>query len=198
MAAIPQAQEPQPRLRLFYALDLPDDVRDEIAAWSARELRDDALRPVPAESLHLTLCFLGSTPREQLADAERQLQRLRPRRVPLALRCEVVAKPPRRPGLFALEAESQEAVELQGKLASALAAAGLYEPERRPFWPHVTVARVRAERGGKRLRRVVRRPGPLPEDLVRTFASVRVALYRSNLRPEGARYARLANLDLPR
>ena len=41
------------------------------------------------------------------------------------------------------------------------------------------------------------RPGELPQALVHTFDSVRIALYRSKLRPTGAEYVSLANLDLP-
>ncbi len=44
---------------MFVALDLPDRVREEIAAWGREELADPALRPVPAETLHITLAFLG-------------------------------------------------------------------------------------------------------------------------------------------
>ena len=38
----------------------------------------------------------------------------------------------------------------------------------------------------------------LPDGLVRTFDSVRMALYRSILRPTGAEYIPLATCDLPR
>ena len=62
MAAADQSKGRGRRERLFIALDLPDKVRDGLAAWGASELVDPALRPVRPESLHLTLVFLG--PRE--------------------------------------------------------------------------------------------------------------------------------------
>jgi RNA 2',3'-cyclic 3'-phosphodiesterase len=180
------------------ALDLPDRVRSEIDAWAAAELRDDALRPVAAEKLHLTLCFLGHIPAEEVERAARIVQELRPRPVPITFRPEPAAKPKGRPRLFALDADSPAAAELQAELAQALASARVYEPEKRPFWPHLTVARVRTEPGSRRRpRRVRTRPGELPEALVHTFDSVRIALYRSHLRPGGAQYEPLANLDLP-
>lgn len=49
--------QPAPRVRLFVAADLPDDVRAALAAWRPS---DGALRPVAPEYLHVTLCFLGS------------------------------------------------------------------------------------------------------------------------------------------
>ena len=50
--------------RLFVALDLPAPVRETLLRWRAPLLTasPDALRPVPAEALHVTLCFLGSRP----------------------------------------------------------------------------------------------------------------------------------------
>ena len=186
------------RIRAFVALDLPDRVRSGIDAWSAAELRDEALRVVSAEKLHLTLCFLGHVPPEDLERAERIVLGIKPRPVPVTLRAEPVAKPRGRPRMFALEADSDAAVALHSELSEALVDAGLYEPEKRPFWPHLTVARVRTEPGKRRQPRPVRtRPGELPAALVHTFGSVRIALYRSHLRPGGAQYEPLANLDLP-
>ena len=37
----------------------------------------------------------------------------------------------------------------------------------------------------------------LPAALEQPFGSVRIALYRSNLRPQGAEYVSLANVELP-
>jgi RNA 2',3'-cyclic 3'-phosphodiesterase len=186
------------KIRTFVALDLPADIRARLAAWGARELRDEALRPIAEGSLHVTLCFLGHIPEEDVERAAAIVTGLRPRPVAMTLRAEPVAKPKGRPGLFAIHVDSPAAAELQEELSKALVGAGLYEPEKRPFWPHLTVARVRTERGRKRRpRRVRKRPGELPQALVHTFGSVRASLYRSNLRPDGARYESLANLDLP-
>ena len=100
--------------------------------------------------------------------------------------------------MFALDAQSEAVVSLQAELEHELVARRLYEPEKRPFWSHVTVARVRAEkRGSKRPARVKRLPGTLPEGLCEPFLSVRCALYRSTLRPQGAEYAPLAQVALP-
>ncbi len=187
-----------PRARLFVALDLPDGVREELALWGERALTDPALRPVSRDSLHVTLCFLGYLPEERITDVAAVVTGAAPRPVSMRLQAVPVAKPPRRPKLFAIDVEAPAATQLQAQLEAALVAAGLYGPEKRPFWPHLTVARVRPERGGgRRPRRVEEPPGELPPTLVHTFASVRLALYRSNLRPEGAQYVSLASLDLP-
>jgi 2'-5' RNA ligase len=201
-----------PRARLFVALDLPDDIHAELEAWQARECADEALRPIPAQALHVTLCFLGYHPEKAIPQIEGIVTGVDPRAVPVRFERDPVGLRGNRPGLFAVSSPSEEAVELQRELQEELVAARFYKPEKRPFWPHVTVARVRPERrprqkgerggAGSRRRRakprvVERSPGPLPESLERPFDAVRVALYRSNLRPQGAEYERLAALELP-
>jgi 2'-5' RNA ligase len=187
-----------PRARLFVALDLPDPVRAEIAAWGRRELIDPALRPVRERSLHVTLAFLGWT-------AEKRIPRLAEivtasgGPAPEIALSGPVQRPERgRPRLFALAAESPGVLALQAGLQERLVAERLYEPEKRPFWPHVTVARVRREeRGSKRPAPVQRLPGALPQGLLRPFGGVRLTLYRSQLQPQGAQYTPLAQVELP-
>jgi RNA 2',3'-cyclic 3'-phosphodiesterase len=191
-----------PRARLFVALDPPAEVSAALAAWQARECSDPALRPVDEAALHMTLCFLGYLPERAIAEIADIVAGVEPRPVEIRLRPDPVGVKGRRPGLFALDAPSADAEELQSELSDRLEAARLHKPEKRPFWPHVTVARVRRERGkgggrGGKPEVVERPPGPLPEELTRPFGAVRVALYRSHLRSSGARYERLAALQLP-
>jgi RNA 2',3'-cyclic 3'-phosphodiesterase len=110
---------------------------------------------------------------------------------------EPVPVPKGRPRLFAAQAESEATISLQARLEEALVAERLYEPEKRPFWPHVTLARVRPERrGSRKLARVDVPPRALPEDVLEPFESVRLTAYRSYLRPQGAEYVPLASIDL--
>jgi 2'-5' RNA ligase len=186
-----------PRARLFVALDLPDEIREGIVAWGRRELADPALRVVRPESLHVTLAFLGYLPEKEIGRLGEIVQGLRSSAPELRLG-EPVAKPPgKHPRLFALPVDSPAAVALQSELEEKLVAARLYEPEKRPFWPHVTVARVKPEgKGSKRPRRVERRPDGLPKDLLQPTRAVRTRLYRSELKPSGAEYRPLAQVKL--
>jgi 2'-5' RNA ligase len=186
-------------VRLFAALDLPDEVRDGLDAWGARELTDPALRSVTAKNLHMTLCFLGSTPEERVDEAIAVLRATEVRRVPIRLRPDPVAKPSRRPSLYAIEAESPAAVELAGEVTSALRDLGLAKRDDRPFWPHVTVARVCSEgrrSGRRRPERVERLPGPLPGEQGGEFCAVRLCLYRSMIRHDGSQYVPLFQREL--
>lgn len=186
-----------PRARLFVALDLPEKTRAGIVAWGRRELIDPALRVVSPESLHITLAFLGYLPEKEIERLAEIVASLRSPAPEIQLR-DPVAKPSgRHPRLFALPADSPGAVELQAELEEKLVAARLYKPEKRAFWPHVTVARVRPEgKGSKRPREVERRPGGIPKDLLQPTRAVRTRLYRSELKPSGAEYRPLAQVEL--
>jgi RNA 2',3'-cyclic 3'-phosphodiesterase len=189
---------PGPRARLFVALDLPEAARASVAAWwaTAGAGRED-LRPVPAAALHVTLAFLGSRPEEQIpAIAAAALDGL-DGLVPPRLAPEVVrGLPPRRPRLFALELRDERghAAALQARVEAGLVATGLHRREGRPFWAHVTLARVRRPGSQKG----ERPPGELalPPVLRAPFVARRVTLYRSLLSPRGARYEPLASREL--
>ena len=193
-------------MRLFVALDLPEPVRDGLGNWQRKALGDPVLRAMKPEALHVTLCFLGYRPERSIDRIAKIIAQIRTRPVELTLEPEPVPMPGGRPRLYAIGAASEAAVELQAELSEALAAERLYEPEKRAFWPHLTVARVRSERlppgpgqrrGRGRPRRVSSPPSRLPKGLTSPFGAVRLALYRSNLKPEGAEYTSLAGVDLP-
>jgi len=173
-----------PRTRLFLALDLPHEARREIAAWRDGALGGhQELRLVPEGYLHVTLAFLGW-------QYERDVDRIAAGafeslggRSPVELGAVgLVPVPKRGPRLFALDLDdpSEAASDVQAAAVRALVAARFHEPEKRPFWPHVTLARV------KRGRRAPRVSAPDPR--LGRFEATVVTLYRSVLQPQGARY----------
>lgn len=197
-AAMARERLKSPRARLFVALDLPSAVRDGLEGWGRKALADPALRPVPSENLHITLAFLGYKPERDVERIAAALEEsVAP--APLVELLDPVARPPRgKARLFALPALSPGSEALQAVLQTHLVAEKLYEPEKRPFWPHLTAARVRPEgRGSRRPMRVEQPPGPLPTGLSEPFYGVRISLYRSELQPSGARYVPLAQVELP-
>lgn len=188
------------RVRAFIALDPPAATADAIAAWQRQALggRDD-LRAIDRDALHLTLAFLGDCDEDEIGRAREALLAVgaSPAPVPVAIAAEPIGLPRRRPRVVAFAATSPDAVRVHDALVARLAAAGLAQPDRRPFRPHLSVARVRGDPGGGRRRAAV---AGLPAlgPAGHTFDAVRVALYRSQLRSQGARYSVLADVDLPR
>ena len=169
----------RPKARLFVALELPEATRRRAAVLLPAH---EGLRPAAERSLHVTLAFLGWQREEDIGRIGDLTGAAVAGHGPVALApAEVRAVPPRRPRLFALDLEDTSGAcgELQASVGAALAEAGLFEPEERPFWPHVTLARVRK---GHRVREL--RSGRPPGK----FTADRVVLYRSTLRPDGAVY----------
>jgi RNA 2',3'-cyclic 3'-phosphodiesterase len=198
VAGVAKERLKSPRARLFVALDLPDELRDGVVAWSRDALVDPALRPVAPESLHVTLAFLGHRPEGEIEDiADVMVENDGP--APWVELLDPVPRPPRgRAKLFALPVLSPGTEALHESVARGLKEAGFYEPEKRPFWPHVTVARIRSEaRGSRRPAVVSEPPGKLPERLSEARICRRMTLYRSELKPTGARYVPLAHVELP-
>ncbi len=160
------------RLRLFLALELPDQVAAELGAWSARFL--DGGRPVA--SMHVTLAFLGSRPRSELDSILCALRETAARTAPFELEL-LRYRETRSVGMLVLRDENGAATELATRLHARLERLGVYRPESRPWLPHVTVVRFR-----ERLRL-----SPPPPELG-SFAPSGAAAFLSRLHPTGARY----------
>jgi 2'-5' RNA ligase len=165
------------RLRLFLALPLPGSVVERLVAWRSEALaggRD--VRTVPAANLHVTLAFLGHRPAEEAAGIAAELRAAAGRARRPALRAARYRET-RSVGMVVFEDDGGHATRLAGDLAARLERLGVYEPEKRPWLPHVTVVRFR--------RPPRRRPDPPDLGLV---SPSEVALYHSVLRRAGAQY----------
>ena len=179
------------------ALDLPDGIREGVAAWGEAELIDPALRVVRSESLHVTLVFLGHREADEVEAIAEVVRGIDAPQALLKLEDPITLPRGQRAAVFALPAPSPATADLRHGVAEELAEEGLHKPEERDFWPHVTVARVRSEgRGSRRPATVARHPGDLPDGLKEPFYGVRMTLYRSELQPGGARYVPLAQVEL--
>lgn len=172
------------RIRLFCALQLPDDALDWIAGWQERELRGSSGRPVPRGNLHVTLAFLGLRPAGEVeatlaelraASAASQRLELRPARY----------RETRKVGMIVLDDPTGAAAALAADLQERLERLGVYRRERRRWLPHVTVSRFRQAEG-------------LCPEVANTCSInvVRSALYRSFLEAGGARYDALETAAL--
>jgi RNA 2',3'-cyclic 3'-phosphodiesterase len=175
--------------RLFVALELPGAVRAELAAFGhAAANADDGLRAVGDDALHATLAFLGHRDEADIPRAASAVRHVDPTAPRLALG-EPLWLAPRRPHVLTVALDDPEGVlgALRDGLVEGLAGALDWEPERRRFRPHVTVARVRR---GVRVRR------DLPDVPQATFAGEAVTLFRSHLGRGPARYEALERVAL--
>ena len=162
VAAVAKERLKSPRARLFVALDLPDELREGIAAWGGGAGRSGAAAGragVPARHPRL--------PRLPAGEGDRGDRRGR-----AGKRRSGALGGAARPGAAAAAGEGaalRAAGALPGPercrraLGEGLAEAGFYEPEKRPFWPHVTVARVRPRAGIAAAGGRLRPPGKFPQ-----------------------------------
>lgn len=181
------------RVRLFVALELPAEIRGALHGWAREHAAGvGRLRLVEPESLHVTLCFLGSRPATEVDEIAARCRDATSGHRPATLTVgDALWLPPRRPRVLTVtlaeEGEDRLAA-VQAALSGALAEGGFYEPEARPFLAHVTVARVRRD---ARIR-----PEPLPAPEPTRFVGNQVTLFQSRLSQGPAHYEALSSVEL--
>lgn len=179
-------------MRLFVALEIPAEVRENLAAL-VRELRAVDSRPswIRAENLHVTLKFIGHAPPERLEALRSALAGVRsPAPVALEFRGLGFFPHEKKPRVFwAAMSASPNLAPLAADVESTLEKIGIPRDER-PFSPHLTLARFQEPFvSGELSSAIVQQSG-------HEFGAMRTSefhLYASKTRPEGAQYTRLAS-----
>jgi RNA 2',3'-cyclic 3'-phosphodiesterase len=178
--------------RLFAALELPADVRAALVSFGREAAdHDRALRPAREDALHLKLAFLGHRALDEVDPAREAVRAVAGSPAPVLTLADPLWLAPRRPHVLTIGLEDADGVlaTLQADVVSRLAAALPWQPEKRPFRAHVTVARVRREWRP--------RVDELPEAPRATFTAGAVVLFRSHLGGRGpARYEALERAEL--
>jgi RNA 2',3'-cyclic 3'-phosphodiesterase len=125
--------------RLFFALWPDDDVRLRLARHAVELAREAHGRATRAESLHMTLSFLGEIPDKRVPDLAACAQSVFSR--PFNFELNRAACFPRAKVAWLGSTEPpQELFDLQAILQAELVAAD-FQVDSRPFMPHITVAR---------------------------------------------------------
>ncbi len=195
-------------VRAFVALELPEQVKAYLASLqeslqaTARRQRLDlgrSLKWVAPEGIHLTLRFLGGVDVELLAPLRQAVETAGAGVIAPHLQLvSLGAFPsPRQPRvLWAGLAGDIAIVEtLQQRLTGELAKLG-FVPEKRPFTPHLTLARVREQAGPQERRAVAALAATAPSVAELAFVAERLSLLKSELLPSGARYEALHTVYL--
>lgn len=177
-------------MRCFVAIPLPDEVKGKVAAVAGearRQCGDVDVRWTAPASLHLTLKFLGSVGADRFDAVRAAIGGAADGvRLPVLSLAGLGAFPrPRQARVLWLGVTdgAAELVDLAAAIDRGLAALG-FEPERRPFAPHLTLGRVRAPRGAD-LRDALAACGSATAG---SWAPEAVILYESHLHPRGARH----------
>lgn len=124
--------------RLFVALPVPDEIADALSALQSGV--PDA-RWVPAENLHITLCFAGEVQGGTMRDFEEELADIAGPPFPVAIAGVDQFSNGKQPrALVALVERSERLDWLQQKVTTVARNFGI-EVDRRKYRPHVTLAR---------------------------------------------------------
>jgi 2'-5' RNA ligase len=126
-------------MRLFVALDLPWEVKEELSDLSCSI---PGARWVPTDNFHLTLRFIGEADRLQAEEIDLALATLRGRSFAFSLSgLGWFEKAGRVSSLWVGVERNADLGRLQSKVETALGRVGL-APDRRRYTPHVTLARM--------------------------------------------------------
>lgn len=187
------------QMRLFIAVNFPETTKKSLGSVinELRRLPADA-KWVEEENLHLTLQFLGNVPEEQVPSIVSALQRASAGVGPfqLSLGGTGVFPSAERPRVLWVGAggATTSLARLQRQVQDELAALG-FEPEKRRFSPHLTLARLRSPQGFgallERARQLCGRPGQFGPAKIDS-----VDLMLSELGSRGAKYFILAGISL--
>ncbi|MBT3606356.1 MAG: RNA 2',3'-cyclic phosphodiesterase [Candidatus Latescibacteria bacterium] len=175
--------------RTFIAFELPPVVKQQVRQVVKQlAFLDDLVRWSKPEGVHLTLQFLGDVSPELMPQIIKMVQKVAKETPPLSLCLS---------GLGGFASLNQARVIWLGVLGDVLGLCNLQSlleaeltpfglaPERRKYFPHITLGRARRNAVAVDVARV----GPIPSVL---FRADKVTVMKSTLGPDGAAYHPLA------
>jgi 2'-5' RNA ligase len=188
-------------IRSFIAVELPDDIRKGLKRIQT-ELgldRDNFVKCVSPEGIHLTLKFLGGVPPQKIKDIVSVMEAASQGIKPFELQITEVGAFPnfRRPRVVwvGLKGDIDKLIAWQQRLDTGLVPLG-FARENRPFTPHLTLARVRETCSPEDKLRLGEMVSKSQVQVDYKFTVNILSLMRSQLLPAGAVYSLQAEVKL--
>lgn len=183
-------------IRTFIAISLTDDIRRSLAELITELRKTGAdVKWVPAEKIHITLKFLGNTDDSLIPKIKERLIKKLSHFNTFYIKIGGVGCFPseRRPRVLWVGIENSDALRsLQKDIDAEVSGLG-FAAEERPFSPHLTIGRVRSQRG------ITEMPGTFAKFRFSDFGVLEVKsihIMKSELKPAGAEYSSLAEIPL--
>ena len=190
------------KIRAFIAIELDESIKESLTKLQERlkgQVPQGSVRWVRSEGIHLTLKFLGDVPADQIGEITRALERSCQGFAPSSLSCGGLGCFPdlKRPRVVwvGVREETGTLAQLQKAIEENVAPLG-YPPEKRKFSPHLTLGRVQRRVSSGDLRRLGELVGASEIGTLGQMEVRSINLIRSDLRPSGAVYTRLAEMEL--
>jgi RNA 2',3'-cyclic 3'-phosphodiesterase len=184
-------------MRCFIAIDIPQEIKSAISAIIRKAGRVDGVRWVSESNMHLTLKFLGEVKDSLVPDIGKRLQSVARHHHAFTAGLRGAGAFPnlKRPNVLWVGFEKSEPLKaLANDIESALAEMG-FDRENRPFSPHLTIARIRDQRG---IDPVVKELYTYKDTFFGTISVDEILLMKSVLKPSGAEYTKEAVIRLGR
>lgn len=188
------------QVRLFVACEVPDDVKESIGGIidELRNRSGTAVRWIRPEGVHVTLKFLGEVPVKKLPSIKLAIQEAVVGHSPFELEFSNIGTFGGREGLrimwVGIAGDVLRLEALVRAVNAALAVVG-FEPERRPFRPHLTLGRVKDEIPTRQRAQIEVDVGKM--DVPGTgWRTSQVSLMRSRITAQGASYEVIATFPL--
>jgi 2'-5' RNA ligase len=182
-------------MRLFIALELPETVRAEMIATQDR-LRQTAhpVRWNKADSMHLTLQFLGESAVPLATELTTALAQLEPPTFSLQLAAVGVFPHVRQPRVIwvGITGDLVDLATLQQQVVTLTSALG-YAALSQPFVPHLTLGRIKAGSSPTALRTLRTALEQLTPPAPLRWGAGRPYLFQSLLGSQGSAYIRLGH-----
>lgn len=183
-------------MRCFIAIEIPDEVKATLIMLQEELKKCGAdVRWIAPDNIHLTLKFLGSVEEKEISRITEIMEHICKRYSPFNLEFKGMGIFPNTkfPRVLWIGVEDNTTLKrLQEDIEKGIAEIG-FGQEDREFTAHLTLGRFRASKGKANLLEIVK----LHKD--NSFCRIEVksvSLMRSELRPDGARYTKLAEVSL--
>lgn len=194
-------------MRVFIGIDLDPEIRDKIAGFleGVRPFAPEA-RWVTAESLHITLKFIGEQKPEQVESIKAVLRTIEGKTSDIRFSDYGFFPSPRSPRVFWIGVHGgPDLAELARMMDTATAELGIPREER-AFSPHLTLARGAGGSGSPNWRKgdgpnsifsvLQKRLTAMGNLEFGTMAAREFVLYQSRLSPKGSTYTKLETFFL--
>jgi len=170
-------------LRLFFAIEVPVETRNEIARFG--ETLDRSWKPSRSQQLHITLAFMGEVSPDNLSEVvlagEEVAREIAAFNVSIS-DTEVFPESGEPRVLYAKVDGGQPFFDLANGLRQKLGAMA----DNKKVKPHLTLARARGDRPARKVLRKFKGNWPVAE----------FVLFKSTLTPEGARHEVIKKFNL--
>lgn len=189
------------KIRAFIAIELSEQVKEALTKLQGR-LKSDSRAPVrwtDQKGTHLTLQFLGNVDAGMTGQITAAMEAAADGIHPFHLEVSGLGVFPNtsrvRVVWVGLKGDLQILEQLQKRIEVALSPLG-FKPEARPFTPHLTLGRVREEARPDERRNLGQLIAGMKDSIDSPLDVGSVHLFRSQLRPAGPIYTRIASVEL--